>query len=71
MSMSQNDVDAAARKVVEQKLARGISHIEVANILDGSPGWQQYTVAELGAVRDQVHAMFADYLTAIRPGAVA
>ena len=66
MTLSQREIDTAARKVVAAKLARGVAHVEVEMILNGEPDAPGYTVAEVGVVRDRVHAMFADYLTALK-----
>ncbi|MEV6555897.1 hypothetical protein AB0M22_09285 [Nocardia sp. NPDC051756] len=71
MTLSPNDIDTAAHEVIAAKLARGVSHVEVEMILNGQPGRVGLTVAELGVVRDRVHAMFAAYIEAITPEAVA
>lgn len=70
MTLSQRDIDTAARTVVAAKLARGVSHIEVEMILNGESG-RSYSVPELGAIRDAVHAMFAAHVAAVRPERVA
>lgn len=71
MTLTQNETHTAALNVVRHKLAAGVSHIEVEMILNGEPGSRHYSVEELGQVRDAVHALFAAYLTAITPEAVA
>ncbi|KIA63030.1 hypothetical protein [Nocardia vulneris] len=71
MTLSRNETDTAALKVVREKLDRGVSHVEVELILNGPPGAREWSVEELRQVRDRVHELFAEYLAAITPERVA
>ncbi|WP_280448419.1 hypothetical protein [Nocardia brasiliensis] len=71
MTLTQNEVEAAALAVVRHQLARGVSHVQVEMILNGAPSGREWSVGELGQVRERVSAMYAAYLTAITPEAVA
>lgn len=57
MIQSQAEIHAAALAVVQTKLARGVSHIEVEQILGHA-----LPVEVSGMVRNEVHRMFASWL---------
>lgn len=67
MTLSQNDVDAAAVEVIRDKLAHGVGYHEVEMVLNGLPGSRTYSVEELGQVRKRVVVMFRTYTEAIKP----
>lgn len=62
MTLSQNEVAAAAVEVVRDKLAHGVSHHEVEMILNGQPGARIYSVEELRQVRIRVLSLFRAYV---------